>query len=130
MYELKLSRKLDLEQRILLFLIGCMGTRFGLSYLSYKNEDINSYIAIFTTIAGLGFLIIYFGGYRKTGIETGYKPIWWNKLRLVHATIYLLFSYIVFIKPSNMKVQPWKLLTLDASIGLISFLFYHSFGKI
>jgi hypothetical protein len=129
MYEIKPSNKLNLQKRIFLFLIGCMGTRYGMSYLSYKKPEYNIYISIFTILAGLGFLIIYFGGYRKTGLETGGEKIWWNKLRLVHGIIYLLFSYIVLIN-NNCNVKPWKLLTLDASIGLISFLFYHTFGKI
>jgi hypothetical protein len=119
-------------KRYLLFLIGCMGTRYGLAYLSYNKGNteigntkmnINKYISIFTLLAGLGFLIIYFGGYRKTGLETGGEKIWWNNLRPLHAILYLLFTYMVWF--SNDIYKPWKILTLDATIGLVSFLYYH-----
>ena len=124
-----LDKLTPLKKRFLLFLVGCMGSRYGLAYLSYNYESLNKYIALFTLVAGLGFYIIYFGRYRKTGIETGGQLIWWNKLRLTHGSIYLLFSYIVLIH-NRCSIQPWKLLTLDATIGLISFLYYHTFGKI
>ena len=124
-----LNKLTGIERRYLLFLVGCMGSRYGLSYISYKYEELNKYIGIFTLIAGIGFLIIYFGKYRKRGLETGGELIWWNKLRLIHGTIYLLFSYIVLIH-NRCSIKPSSLLLLDATIGLVSFIYYHSFGKL
>ncbi len=63
----------------------------------------------------IGFTIIFIGGYRKTGIETGGRKIWWNSLRPVHATFYALFAY--FAWKGNREVA-WKLLAADVLIGV------------
>jgi hypothetical protein len=111
----------SIQKRFFLFIIGCIGVRTLLVYLSKNYRYLNKYISIFTLIAGIGFLVIYFKGYRKKGLETGGDKIWWNDLRPVHGIIYLLFTYYVWFG----EYEVWRLLALDVIIGLISFLHYH-----
>ena len=61
----------DIQKRILTFLVLCIGARLGLAYLA-KNLSGKWSLSLATIIAaiGMGFLIIYFGGLRKTGVET------------------------------------------------------------
>ena len=70
-----------------------------------------------------GFIYIYITGSRKTGVETGGKPIWWNHLRPLHAMFYALFAYGAI----NGISESWKLLFSDTMIGLFAFLGKHYF---
>lgn len=112
-------------KRFLMFLIGCMGSRFLLTYISkiIKSEYI-MYISIITGIIGLGFIYIYLFGNEIADKQlewTGDKKIWWNDLRIVHGSLYLLFSYMVF----NQNKDAWLILLVDTIIGLISWIKYH-----
>lgn len=97
----------------LTFLIGCIGTRLLLALLGSKYPDLIGNIVL---IPAIGFLVIYFFNLRKTGIETGGKPIWWNHLRPVHAMMYLLFSAL-----RNYSFAP-AILVADVLIGLVAHL--------
>ena len=110
----------DLHKRILLFLIGCMGARFGLTALA-RNPANLQYMWMFTLPVALGFLYIYATGARKTGAETMGAPIWWNDLRPVHGALYLLFSAMAINRDPN----AWKVLLFDTVLGLTAFLIHH-----
>ena len=69
-----------------------------------------------------GFLVIYFGKLRETGLETGGEKIWWNHLRPIHALLYYFFSYNIFFGDS---LNAWKILLIDVFVGLLSFLQFH-----
>lgn len=115
-----------IEKRILLFLIGCIGTRFLLVYLA-KNASPN-YLLIMGYLAllpAIGFFYIYFTGARKTGAEVFGDKIWWTNLRPVHGLIYLLFSYNAI----NGNPNAWMYLLVDLIIGLISFLGFHYYNN-
>ena len=96
-----------------LFLAGCIPTRIILAYIAFKFPS-SKIISLITFVIALGFFYIYISGSRKTGIETGGKAIWWNDIRPVHATIYLLFSLCNLAGIKN----AWSLLALDVFIGL------------
>lgn len=117
-------------RRMLLFIFGCIGLRSLMAYMSYTrgntktpllNLTTNQILAIFTLIAGIGFMIIYYGGYRKTAYEAGGK-VWWNKIRHIHGLLYLLFTISVFTN-YGLK-QPWKLLLTDVIIGTLFYVFH------
>ena len=97
----------------LTFLIGCIGTRLLLVLLGYMYPEI---IGTIVLIPAIGFLVIYFGGLRKTGIETGGAPIWWNHLRPFHALMYILFS--IFSSYNG----AWLFLLVDVMVGLTAHL--------
>jgi len=112
-----------MNQRILLFLICCMGTRYGLTYISKTKKHLLPILGLLALIPAIGFLIIYFFNLRKTGIETGGEIIWWNDYRVMHGLLYGIFAYMALNKNPN----AWKVLFLDTTIGLIAFLKFHKF---
>ena len=81
---------IDLVKRFVLFLCGCITLRAIFVVIAKLiNKDYLPILAIIGLIMGLGFLIVYIGGFRKTGPEVMGQQIWWNNLRPVHALLYL-----------------------------------------
>ena len=113
----------NIQRRFLLFLGACIPSRlFFVLLAKYGNQTIKKIIGVVAFMIASGFMIIYFGNLRETGIETGGEKIWWNHLRPVHSIIYYLVFYnIFFANPMN----AWKLLLIDVLIGLLSFLQFH-----
>ena len=117
----------------LLFLIGCIPTRLLLAFIAYYSLNYDSkysnnlkyILTIITFLIGISFIIIYEKGWRKKGVETGGKEIWWNNYRPIHGSIYLIFSILsllYIIKPSySILKHIWILLLLDVLIGLFAF---------
>ena len=112
----------NIQKRILLFLIGCIGVR-SLFVVFAKYIDIKylPYLGYLALLHAIGFIYIYLTGIRKYGPETFGDKIWWNNLRPIHATLYLLFAYNAIIGNKN----AWIYLLADVVFGLISFLIYH-----
>lgn len=114
---------LTVQQRICLFLFGCILTRivfFVLAkYSSILTQNVLGYIAF---IIATGFIIIYMFGLRKTGFETGGEAIWWNNLRPIHSVLYYLFFWNIFY---GNRTEAWQILLVDVLVGLGSFVFYH-----
>ena len=103
----------DLSKRIFLFLIGCIPSRLLLTYLTYKKLV----PLILLLSIGVSFWLIYLLDLRKTGVETFGDKIWWNYLRPIHGTSYLLAGI----------TGRYEYLLLDTFIGLVSFLKHHGF---
>ena len=111
----------QLKKRFLLFSI-CIFVRICLVLLAkFLPEKHLKTMGFLTLIPGLGFAIIYLFKLRKTGAEVFGNKIWWNNLRPIHATLYLLFSYLAINKNKN----SWYVLLLDVTIGAIAFLNHH-----
>lgn len=114
-----------IQKRFLLFLIGCIGTRFLFVYLAKNvSKSFLLYMGYIALIIGIGFLSIYFGNLRRSGQETFGDKIWWNDLRPVHGTLYLLFAYFAISGNSG----SWIILLIDVIIGLVSFLWHHYYN--
>jgi hypothetical protein len=110
-----------IQKRFLLFSL-CISVRYLFVIIARKiNKKYLPYLGLLALITAIGFLYIYFGGYRKKGGETFGQKIWWNNLRPVHAILYLIFSYLA-INKSKYSFLP---LLIDVRIGLTAFLFYH-----
>jgi len=111
-----------IHKRILLFLIGCIGTRSFLVYIA-KTTDVNylPYLGYLALLPAAGFMYIFITGIRKTGLEVFGEKIWWNNLRPVHALLYTLFAYNAIQKNKN----SWMILLADVLFGLVSFLWHH-----
>lgn len=103
---------------VLAFLIGCIGSRLLLTYLAYSRPELLPYLGVLALAISVGFALIYINGWRKTGIETGGKPIWWNHLRPFHAFTYGLFALLAF---QGVHEHAWKVLLLDTLIGFLAF---------
>ena len=112
----------NIQNRFLLFLIGCIGTRSLLVYISKTtNKLILKFMGYLALIPAFGFFYIYFTGSRETGMEVFGEKIWWNKLRPIHGTLYALFAYNAINGNSNAYIY----LLVDVLFGLVSFLLYH-----
>ena len=112
----------NLSKRLILFLVGCMGARFSLAYF-IKTHD-NKYKKILISllcIIGIGFIYIYVNNLRKTGMEVFGDKIWWNNLRPLHGTLYLLAAIFLYNNNNN----TYLIIIIDTLIGLISFSKYH-----
>lgn len=112
----------NMQKRILLFLIGCMGVRILFVFIA-KNINIKylKYLGYLALLPAFGFLYIYLTNSRKTGMETFGAKIWWNNLRPLHSLLYFLFAYNAIIGNRN----AWIYLLIDVLIGFISFIIYH-----
>jgi hypothetical protein len=111
-----------LAKRFFIFIFGCIFLRICIVAIAYY-IDINylPYMGYITTVIGIGFLIIFLGGYRKSGPETYGDTIWWNHLRPIHGILYLLFSYFAIQKNRN----AYGFLLVDVIIGFLSGMNFH-----
>lgn len=113
-----------LQRRFLLFLVGCMGVRGLLVYLAATVPGVwLRRMAVPAAAIALGFIVIFLGGLRRTGLETGGAPIWWDALRPVHAALYAAFAYCAW---TGRRGPAWKLLLADVLLGLLSFVTFHA----
>jgi hypothetical protein len=111
-----------LQQRFLLFLIGCVGIRSLFVIIAkYINTKYLKYLGYLALVPAIGFIYIYLTGTRKTGAEVFGEKIWWNNLRPIHSILYFLFAYNAIIG----NKQSWIYLLVDVLIGLISFVIHH-----
>ena len=112
----------NLQKRLLLFLIGCIGTR-SLFVIIAKNlsTDYLHYAGYLALLPAIGFIYIFLTGARQTGPETMGGRIWWNNLRPFHAVLYFLFAYNA-IKGVQ---HAWVYLLIDVVFGLMSFTAHH-----
>ncbi len=114
----------DIQKRFLLFLFGCIGTRFLFVYLAKTtNKTYLQYMGYLALFPAFGFFYIYFTNSRKTGAEVFGDKIWWNDLRPIHGSLYLLFAYNAIIGNSN----AYQFLLVDVLFGLTRFLLFHYF---
>jgi hypothetical protein len=113
-----------LQQRFLMFLIGCIGIRFLFVIIAkYIDTKYLKYLGYLALIPAIGFIYIYLTGARKTGAEVFGEKIWWNNLRPIHSILYFLFAYNAIIG----NKQSWIYLLVDVLFGLISFLHLWTF---
>lgn len=112
----------DLQKRVALFLIGCIGTRSLFVYIA-KNISLKylPYLGLLALLPSIGFTYIYLFGARKTGAEVFGAKIWWNDLRPIHALMYYLFAIMAIMR----NKFAWIWLLIDVMIGLTSFLIFH-----
>lgn len=113
---------LSKQQRILYFLIGCIGLRtiIAISPL-YIPENMLPLLGIITIIIGISFLFLYFTNGRMNAPEGG-GVTWWANYRLIHGLLYLAASIYLF----NRDRIAWIPLANDTLLGLLIFLFKHS----
>lgn len=107
--------------RIFTFLIGCIGIRLSLVYIAKNHTNYLPIMGKLALLPAIGFTIIYLNDLRKKGAETFGKPIWWNDLRPLHASLYFMFAVYAIKKYDN----AWIPLFIDTIIGLLAFLQYH-----
>ena len=100
----------DLQQSLLLFLIGCIGVRSLFVIIAkYTNTKYLKYLGYLALLPATGFIYIYLTGSRKTGVGVFGEKIWWNHLRPIHSILYFLFAYNAIIG----NKQAWIYLLID-----------------
>lgn len=115
-----------IQKRFLLFLIGCIGVRTMFVYVAKTAQPkILQLLGLIALLPAFGFFYIFLSGSRKTGGEVFGNKIWWNSLRPIHGLLYALFAYFAITKNKN----AWQFLAVDVIIGLIAFIFYHTFNN-
>lgn len=112
-------------KRILVFLLGCIGSRLFLTILAkYINLDMLPFLAIFTLPISISFMYLYIFGNQTANMQLewlGDREIWWNQLRPIHSILYMIFSIMAINKLSN----AWVILLIDTNFGLIAWLYHH-----
>lgn len=108
--------------RILLFWIGCIGTRCAAAWFAYAHPEYLKYMGVVAALISLGFLTIYFGKLRQTGLEVSGERIWWDHMRPVHALFYAAFAY--FALTSN--THAWMFLAADVVLGALLWILHYS----
>jgi hypothetical protein len=110
------------KKRMLLFLVGCIGTRLLFVYVA-KNSSVQvlKYLGYLALLPAIGFMYIFLTGSRKTGAEVFGEKIWWNNLRPLHSLLYFIFSYNAIMG----NKQSWVYLLADVTIGLTAWLVHH-----
>ena len=116
----------NIQRRFLLFLVGCIGFRSLLVYISKTtNKFYLMIIGYLLLIPSIGFFYIYFTNSRQTGIEVFGDKIWWNNLRPIHGLLYLLFAFSAI----NGYTYSWIYLLVDVIIGFTSFIVFHLYNN-
>ncbi len=112
----------DLQKRFLLFLGGCIPMRLFLVYLA-KTIPLKylPYLGAAHLLPAIGFIYLFITGKRITGVETQGAPIWWQRFRIMHGLIYLLFAYYAI----NQVAAAYQILLADVCLGLSLFLWHH-----
>ena len=115
------------QKRFALFLGGCIPTRICLAlfakYLSSVSSSYYKLLGYILLLPAFGFLFLFFTGKRQgVGAETQGELIWWNKFRLLHGFIYLLFSYNAIFNQTFKSA--YLFLLFDAFMGLVLFLLH------
>ena len=97
----------ELQQRLLMFLFGCIGVR-SLFFIIAKYIDPKylKYLGYLALLPATGFLYIFLTGSRKTGPEVFGEKIWWNDLRPLHSLLYFLFAYNAIMGNKNSNPVP------------------------
>jgi uncharacterized membrane protein YdcZ (DUF606 family) len=109
--------------RIFSFIVLCIGTRIFISYLiTHLSNTYKNILNIILFFIGISFLIIYLFKLRKTGIEVDGEKIWWNFLRPIHGSLYLLASIFLFF---NYKLLSSYTIILDTFIGLSFYILHY-----
>jgi hypothetical protein len=104
------------KKRLALFLFGCIGTRLMCVYVAKTRNELLPYMGIVAILIATGLLYFYFSGTRTTGPEVFGGEIWWNHLRPIHATFYLIFAVFAIQK----KKYSFWILMVDVMVGLIA----------
>lgn len=112
----------NIQKRFALFLFGCIPVRLLLAFIAkHANNIILKWMSYVAIIISITFFYLFFSGSRKVGQETFGQPIWWNNLRPIHGTLYLLFAMDAY--QGNPKAYMY--LFIDVIFGFISFLVFH-----
>lgn len=104
------------------FLVGCVGLRVLFSMaIQFAPELVLPLLCGVCIAIAVGFTFVWATGIRqKKGAFS--NTIWWNPLRLVHASMYLLTAWFLYTKKQYLAST---VVLLDTSIGMLAYLVHH-----
>lgn len=112
----------NIQKRFILFIFGCILVRSLFVIIAKKiNKDYLPFLGYLALLPVIGWIYILVSKSRQIGMETFGEKIWWNKLRYLHASLYLIFAILAI----NKYDKAYIVLLIDVLIGLVSFLIYH-----
>lgn len=104
-----------LDKRVVLFLVGCIGTRLLMAYIPQTlPKNYLPFMGIAIAIMGLGFLYLWLTNSRLNAQEAGGKT-WWADLRLVHAALYIASATYLFKGKRSASIP----LMIDVIAGIL-----------
>lgn len=104
-----------LDKRVVLFLVGCIGTRLLMAYIPQTlPKNALPIMGIAIAIMGLGFLYLWITNSRLNAQEAGGKT-WWAHLRLVHASLYIAAAIYLFKGDRSASIP----LVIDVISGIL-----------
>jgi hypothetical protein len=110
---------MDHTKRLWLFIIGCLGVRLLIMFI-IKDFIPNHSLPYF---GFFGFIIAFILYWRYHTFKPGERgffggPVWWNKVRPIHAVLYLIFGIMCFAQYSG----AWIPLLIDVIVAAVVFL--------
>lgn len=113
----------NLVKRQALFMLGCIPMRLFIGHVVSQTDDKTRVMyGVILLCIGFGFWYIYTNNLRKTGVEVFGDVIWWDKLRPVHGTLYILAGYYL-LQGDNRSAA--NLIGLDTAVGVVAFVMFH-----
>lgn len=111
-------------KRAAAFLLGCIPARLAIVLVALAAPlTWLRWLAVPAALIAAGFWAIFLGGWRKTGVETGGQPIWWNALRPVHGSLWGAAAFFAWRRERSLA---WRLLLADACLGILAFSVHHA----
>jgi hypothetical protein len=108
--------------RLVTFLIGCIGFRLFIAYLSYVLEgqslQLLGLVALYPVFY---WFYVLFLVESNTAWEKVSNMMWWKNLRPIHMMLWALFAYLAI---SNNHMA-YAVLLVDTAFGLLAFLVHH-----
>lgn len=110
-----------ITDRIVLFLVGCMGIRLLLVYIANTiNLTLLRYMGYLLLLPAIGLFYSY-AKMQSPGVGAFGGNIWWNQLRPLHGVFYLLFSYHAI----RGNPHAWVYLLADVLFGFTMFVIHY-----
>jgi hypothetical protein len=108
--------------RLITFLIGCIGFRLFVTYLSYAANDWNLQVIGFVALYPvLYWFYVLFLVEPNTAWEKVSNMMWWKNLRPIHMMLWGLFAYLAISK----NHMAYVVLLVDTAFGLLAFFVHH-----
>ena len=113
----------DLQKRSLLFLGLCIPSRFLIAFILYNMSEKHLFhIGLALLAMVFSWSYIYILQTRKSGLETLGAPIWWDYMRPVHISFYLMAA-LMCLRGKNEAYIP---VVIDTVMGIAAFIHHHA----
>jgi len=96
----------------------CLLTRAGIARGAGRaGPELLAAMGALALLPGLGFLVIWAAGLRRSGAETFGSPIWWDALRPLHGALWLAAGALAL---SGRRGGAASALWADVAIGAVA----------